>query len=398
MTKQAHHIVIPDAIMEDLDIKDGEQVEVTLKDKEAVIRPKQADTGTQTISLRFFLIPSILSGIIFLAYFFYFKIMQVPMTGKNSIAQMVIVLGELSGMSTFAVAYIRNHRQIHGRDHRRRYWRIFPTLLLSFAIILAFVASVFFWAIGYMFEGVSFDIYTATGLFFIFISIVNYLMIYSALSISTSFITTLFLSTFVGGVVGAIVTNSSRQWWQHNVSFLGTSKALNAWQFNLTIAVSALLWIALVDYLFVPLMAHRKTDWRLITLRILLTVAAIALLGVGLFPNNRGILHVLHTQSAWFLNYFLIGMIIAVRWLLPGVSREFLSTSYTIGGIIILAAILFQFVHYLSLTAFEMIAFALAMSWIMLLLQNIHRLYQKDESTFIVTVTSGKEKSSEKSA
>lgn len=83
-------------------------------------------------------------------------------------------------------------------------------------------------------------------------------------------------------------------------------------------------------------------------------------------------------------------MIIAVRWLLPGVSREFLSTSYIIGGIIIFAAILFQFVHYLSLTAFEMIAFALAMSWIMLLLQNIPRLYQKDESTFVVTVTTDK--------
>ena len=81
-------------------------------------------------------------------------------------------------------------------------------MLLSFAIILAFVTSVFFWVIGYMFEGVSFDIYTATGLFLLFISIVNYLMIYSALSISTSFITTLFLSTFVGGVIGAIVTNS----------------------------------------------------------------------------------------------------------------------------------------------------------------------------------------------
>ena len=97
----------------------------------------------------------------------------------------------------------------------------------------------------------------------------------------------------------------------------------------------------------------------------MLTVAAIALLGVGLFPNNRGLMHILHTQSAWFLNYFII-------------------------GIIIFAAILFQFVHYLSLTAFEMIAFALAMSWIMLLLQNIHRLYQKDESTFVVTVTTDK--------
>ena len=158
MTKEAHQVVIPDAIMEDLDIKDGEQVEVTLKDKEAVIRPKRTDTGTQTISLRFFLIPTVLAGLFFLAYFIYFQILQVPMTGKNSIAQMVIVLGELSGMGTFAVTYVQNHRRIHGRDHRRRYWQIFPTLLLAFAIILAFVASVFFWAIGYMFEGVSCDI------------------------------------------------------------------------------------------------------------------------------------------------------------------------------------------------------------------------------------------------
>ena len=63
--------------MEDLDIKDGEQVEVTLKDKEAVIRPKRTDTGTQTISLRFFLIPTVLAGLFFLAYFIYFQILQV---------------------------------------------------------------------------------------------------------------------------------------------------------------------------------------------------------------------------------------------------------------------------------------------------------------------------------
>ena len=80
-----------------------------------MIRPKRTDTGTQTISLRFFLIPTVLAGIAFLAYFIYFQILQVPMTGKNSIAQMVIVLGELSGIATFAVAYIQNHRQIHGR-------------------------------------------------------------------------------------------------------------------------------------------------------------------------------------------------------------------------------------------------------------------------------------------
>lgn len=220
-----------------------------------------------------------------------------------------------------------------------------------------------------------------------FNGIINFLMIYSALSISTLFITSIFVMTMIGGVLTAMVTNSSRMWWQYNLSFLGTDNALDSWQFNATLILAGLIWLALVDYLFVPLQKILRHNRRLITLRILLNLSALSLAGVGLFPNNAGRLHILHDQMANFLIYFILIMMLGNRWLLPNAPREFEATSYIICAILVTSMILFQWVGYLSLTTFEIVAFVLALSWILLLFQNIYRLYYHTYQTFVVPIS-----------
>lgn len=113
----------------------------------------------------------------------------------------------------------------------------------------------------------------------------------------------------------------------------------------------------------------------LMILRVLMTITALSLAGVGIFPNNKDTYwHILHDKSANMLVYMIVIMIIGLRWLLPNVKKEFLTISYGIAALLVVADVLFQNVGYLSLTAFELIAFILAFAWILLLFQNLQSL------------------------
>jgi len=170
-----------------------------------------------------------------------------------------------------------------------------------------------------------------------------------------------------------MAVNNQKYWWQHNLSFLGTSNASSGWQFNATLIFSALLMVALIDYLFVSLNEFFAGSRRLILLRILLTLTAVNLGLVGVFPNNAAS-HDLHDQVASFLVFFIIALVVGVRWLLPAVTTDFLVLSYGVGMTLVVAELLFRVLGYLSLTAFEMIAFLLAFGWLLMLFDRIEAL------------------------
>ncbi len=70
-----------------------------------------------------------------------------------------------------------------------------------------------------MFPGVVFDLYTATGLYFVSIAIINYFIIYIVMALTPLLLTNILTFVIIGGVVGAMVTNRENQWWQHKFSF-----------------------------------------------------------------------------------------------------------------------------------------------------------------------------------
>ena len=67
-------------------------------------------------------------------------------------------------------------------------------------------------------------------------------------------------------------------------------------------------------------------------------------------------------------------------------TKQFLILSYAMGAIMGIEYIVFKLSDYLSLTAFELLEFGLAFSWILLLLQNIENLSRFGYNLFIVTV------------
>ncbi|WP_314061955.1 DUF998 domain-containing protein [uncultured Vagococcus sp.] len=385
MKKEELIIKIPPEIYQDLTFTESDELVMAIKNQGISITKKN-QAENQVITLRWFLLPSLLISFVFYLLTLYERTSQVPLTGKFSIASMVITLGLFSGICVFSFFFVKGKRQKKNNPTKNIYWRNFPTILVAFAIILAFVLSGFFWLVGILFKDASFDVLTATFIFFLFTSVINYFMIYFAASISSTMIITLLISVILGGLLFSMLTNADYLWWQHNFSFLGTQNAVNSWQFNITLMISALLMIALIDYLFVSLRKSFPKSKQLMILRGLLTVTAITLGAVGFFPNDGGELHIIHTEAASWLVYLVIILIFSIRWLLPQVTREFLFISYGIGGVLFICNILFSNIHYLSLTAFELIAFIMAFSWILLLLQNLQKLSTQHELSFDIAI------------
>ena len=396
MGKNTFSITIPEKIVEEFHLENEDEVTVSIKEQKIVIEPKKKAPGNQTLSLRWFLIPTTVISLLFLGYLFYTDKTQIALVGAYSIANFVLSFGVLSGVFSFLLFFIKGKRAQVTTKSKDIYWRNFPTILLSFIVILVFALLVFFKVIGLVFIGATFDRYTATLLFFVFVGLVNYFMIYSALSITPAKLTNLLIFVIIGGVLLAMITNKDYQWWQFNFSFLGTIEAKSSWQFNLTLMFSSLLMVALIDGLFVELQKAIPHSKRLTILRVLLTLTALDLGAVGLFPyTETGPFQGVHNQVAGYLVYLIVILIVGIKWLLPNVTKEFLSISYMIAATLVVVVVLFQWTSYLSLTAFELLSFMLAFSWIVLLLQNLQKMAQNINNTFEVKVKLASEKQEE---
>lgn len=380
-----YSIPLPEKLVQELGIEEQEKLTLKVEDRLLVVDLSKGKHVMQSIPLTWFLLPAFVASLFFAVYFSIKGQAQIPLVGYVSIASMVDVLGVVTGLYSFIVFFVKGKKgeiETMSKDVR---WRNFPTILLSFVMILVLALFLFFKVLGQVFLGASFDLFTATAIFFLFVAIVNYFMIYLSISITPAMLTNILILVIVGGVFSAMATNSEQEWWRYNFSFLGTPEATNSWKFNLTLIFSALLMIALTDYLFSILNGIYPHNKRLMGLRILLTLTAICLGGVGLFPYNESVFYQeMHNRSAEYLVYLMIILIISLRWLLPNIDKEFLRISYLVGVVLILTSILFQSVHYLSLTAFELIAFMLAFSWILLLLKKLQTIAQEATKTYEV--------------
>ena len=391
-----YKVSLPKELDDDLSILDQETISVKKEHQRLVIEKKKTPFETQNVSLRWFLLPALMCSVIFFIVFFTWGDKQISMTGDFSIATATMLLGLISGSFSFISIFINRKRKEKNPELSDIQWRNVPTIIGAFIVILMLGILSFFWIIGMMFEGASFDIYTATAIFFIFTAIINYLMIYAAYSFTSSMIVTILIVVIIGGVFFAMLTNSESRWWQHNFSFLGTNEAASSWQFNLTLMLSALLMVALIDYLFVNLKKSGYTGFKVASLRVLLTMVAISLGGVGFFPNNgTGQLHALHTKAAEMLVYLIVILIVSIRWILPKVTKEFLTISYGIAAVLVACNFLFQNIGYLSLTVFELLAFGLALSWILLLLQHIQQLAHLTNAVYEIRIEPIKEELAE---
>ena len=377
-------ISVPDELVKKYDLHNDDDFKITARNGEIRLKKKNHDSNKRQFNVIWILIASILTSIAFWIFINAVHLHQVPLVGTNSIASGLIVLGGLSGMVLFSAYFISNRKKITVAYSAKTFWRTFPVIVISFVLILSLALMGIAWGLSRLFTGITFGHVVAMMLFFVFVTTINYIMVRIGLAVNYGILTTIMILVITSGTVVSMASNG-RNWWQHNLSFLGTKHANNSWQFNLTLVFSSLLMVALVDYIFVSLRAVVKNTWRTITLRTILTVTALDVGAVGLFPNNANF-HVLHDKVAGYLVYLIIILIIGIRWLLPEVGKRFLALSYGMCVGLVVIDLMFKPLHIISLTAFELIAFILAFGWILILFDTMIGIVEDEDDKYDVKI------------
>ena len=239
------------------------------------------------------------------------------------------------------------------------------------------------------FVGVTLDRFTASFVAALFSAIVFYFLILFAASVKISHLIILLFITFIGGIFLSMATNGQNGWWQYNFSFLGTGEAKNQWQFNFTMIFSALMLLTITDYLFMDFQKSDLYNFKVKIVQAFYYVIALFIAGVGIFPAQSWTM-TFHNASAYGIVLCIIILIVLSKYLLPQISKEFLSMSAIVFVALVTSAILFLKVHYLSLTVFEIIAFAISFTWLVLMINALQKMLH-ESSIYQVKVVQLKE-------
>ena len=193
-----------------------------------------------------------------------------------------------------------------------------------------------------------------------------YITYLSAAHMGTQRMSTLLMAFVVIGVLTSMVTSPDPQWWRVHFSHLGTFADPSSQIFNGTLIAGGLLVTTFAVYISHDMseLVQRGVLTKARAPRVVSTlfvVMGIMLAGVGIFPFHTN--PVLHNVSASGMAAMYLVLLFSGPSLLRGMPRTYFVVSWVYAGATLASLALFV-VGYFSLTAFEIIVFALVFGWI----------------------------------
>ena len=194
----------------------------------------------------------------------------------------------------------------------------------------------------------------------------------SALSMTAYRLSALLAGFLVTGILTSMLTAENPQWWQENLSALGTSSDVSGVAFNFTLIVAGVVVTTLAGYATATLAATATTSAARHRVRVLeggIVLIGVFLAGVGLFPVDErfGI----HTLVASGMVVVFASLIVRIRALVPSISATFAALGWVFLAVIAVAAVMWFPVGYYNLTAVELIAASLVFAWLIVLIRNL---------------------------
>lgn len=262
-------------------------------------------------------------------------------------------------------------RGLPGQEWRRALpsWK-FTVNTVSVIIVhaaLAFVATYALYrllALGFI--GLPVIPFWATVLMAVTLGLTTWIVYLSVSSMTTQRMSSLLMAFIVIGTLTAMVTTPDPEWWRVHFSQLGTFDDLSSGVFNGTLIAGGLLVTTFGVYIAND-MATLAQRGMLTSPRgprvvpVLFVVMGIMLACVGIFPVDVNLL--LHNLSASGMAAMFLVLLIAGPALLRGMPRTYFVASWAFLGAMAASVVLFA-TGYFSLTAFEILVFALIFGWI----------------------------------
>jgi len=169
------------------------------------------------------------------------------------------------------------------------------------------------------------------------------------------------------GCLASMSLTPTGEWWTRNFSTLGTSDDIAAACFNIAIIVSGAGMATLSGALTRALMAetYRMRRGSLATMRTLISIIGVSLMGVGLVPiDGETDLHNAFASSAAAAFALLC---VGVQLWAARMPRTLIALSYAALALEVSAMIAYDVVGLFNLTVFEIVAFTLVFAWLIAL-------------------------------
>jgi len=258
-----------------------------------------------------------------------------------------------------------------GQEWRRALpsWK-FTVNTVSVVIVhtaLAFLATYAgFRLLGLGFIGLPVITFWAIVLMAVTLGLSAYIVYLSVSRVTTQRMSTLLMAFIVIGALTSMVTTPDPNWWQVHFSELGTFDDLSSFVFNGTLIAGGLLVTTFAVYIANDL--QRLADDGVLAnprspriVSTLFVIMGIMLAFVGIVPVDVNLL--IHNLSATGMALMFLALLIAGPKLLRGMPRTYFLSSWAFLAATVASVVLFV-VGYFSLTAFEILVFALIFGWI----------------------------------
>jgi hypothetical membrane protein len=229
---------------------------------------------------------------------------------------------------------------------------------------LAVLAGFRLLALGFI--GLPVITFWAITLMTVTLGLTAYIVYLSVSRMTTQRMSSLLMAFIVIGTLTAMITTSDPQWWQVHFSQLGTFDDLSSWVFNGTLIAGGLLVTTFAVYIandMETLITEGvlKNERAPRTVSTLFVIMGVMLACVGIFPVDVNLW--LHNLSASGMALMFLALLIAGPRLLRGMPRTYFLSAWAFLAATVASVVLFA-TTYFSLTAFEIIVFALIFGWI----------------------------------
>lgn len=269
-----------------------------------------------------------------------------------------------------AVGYWRSRGRT-GQEWRRTLpaWKaVVNTVSVMIAhTALAFLATyALYRVLAQGFIGIPIIVFWAVLLMAVTLGLTTYVVYLSSCRVSTRRLSSLLMAFIVIGTLTAMVTTPDPEWWMVHFSHLGTFDDLSSWIFNGTLIAGGLLVTTFAVYVAHDLSVLAAAGVlaspgapRVVPT--LFVVMGIMLACVGIFPVDVSL--PLHNLSASGMAAMFLVLLFSGPRLLRGMPRTYFvaSTAFLVATV---ATVVLFAVGYFSLTAFEILVFALIFGWI----------------------------------